>query len=612
MTGSTDPYDGYGDTGDQPPVDPYAQPPQADYPYGGYPQQYQGGYPPEGAGRPYPPAPGAADYPYAQGGYPPGQQPPPAQQQPQQPPQQPGGPYPGQVPGQGHGQGWPGGAPAGYQDGGYQNGGYDTGGYPVVDPYAGSGGYGGPGAQQPPYPQQPPAQQGYSTGQFAMPGQAPQVPQGAQATGVGPPPPRTPAEDPSAPRGKANYDTGEFAFVEDEEESSEDVIDWLKFTETRGERRDERRRSVRRRGIAVLVLLVLVVAGGAGYLFASGRMKFGSSSGGGSLPAAQRQVISVYLRSLNGKTSTALMVDDPTTHRAGALLIPDTLKVPQDGGSPMALGGSWDQQSASGTRDGLNSVLGTHVTGTWRLDAPFLDTLVDVLGGITVDADTAISQGGKQLVHQGSQTMNGAAAEAYATYQAKGEPAGAQLARFGQVMSAVVKAFPTDAISASSDVGRMGAVLDPSLPQKDLAAALAAMATDTGRSGFRTVSLPVTAGGAVASGGDALVKSVIGGAGQRATGGTLAQVAVQNGSGNSRNTGLADAALQNAGFSLASGDATTAAARATTQVLYSDAARQTAAQQVAQALGLGTAAVAKGTVPGNADVLVVLGKDYQG
>jgi hypothetical protein len=604
VTGTTDPYDGYGDTGDYPPVDPYAQPPQANYPYGdpgrggqqdpyrnqqqpqgGY-QQYPGGYPHAGGpADPYAPAPGA-DYPYGQGDY--AARPP----QPQQPP-----------------------PPGGYQNAGYQNAGYDTGGYPAVDPYSGYGYPGGPPQQYPQQPvaQSPQPQQPYSTGQFAMPGQAAQYGQPGHPAGAGPPPPRmSPEADPSVPRGKASYDTGEFAFVEDGEEASEDVIDWLKFTETRGERRDERRRLGRRRGVALLVVLALVAAGGVGYLFASGRIKLGSSGSGAAMPAAQRQVISVYLRDLDGTTSTALLVDDPTKRRAGAVLIPDTLKVPQDGGSPVALGGSWDQQSTSGTRDGLNSVLGTHVTGTWRLDAPFLDTLVDVLGGITVDADASIAKGGKQLVRPGSQTMNGTAAQAYATYRAQGEPRSAQLARFGQVLQAVVKGFPTDDLSASADVGRMGAVLDPSLPQKDLGAALAAMATDTGKAGYRSATLPVTSAGSVGTGGDSLVKSVIGGAGQGASSGSTAQVAVENGSGDGKKTAPAGAALQNAGFSLATGDPSSAAARSTTQVQYSSPQQEAAAQQVAQALGLGTGAVAKGTVPGNADVLVVLGKDYQG
>jgi hypothetical protein len=47
------------------------------------------------------------------------------------------------------------------------------------------------------------------------------------------------------------------------------------------------------------------------------------------------------------------------------------------------------------------------------------------------------------------------------------------------------------------------------------------------------------------------------------------------------------------------------------QVLYADPARLAAAKDVASTLGLPASAVKKGTVPSNADVVVVLGKDYK-
>jgi hypothetical protein len=517
---------------------------------------------------------------------------------------------------------------------GYQQGGYDTGtgqypayGYQQGGYDTGTGQYPAYGYDTGQYPAQP--QYGYDTGTGQYPAYG--YPQGGYGTGTQPvhdtgqspavvsPAAPTVPEPSASPEGgtqgrDGSYQTEEFAFVDDEEESSQDVIDWLKFSETRGERRDERRRKIRGRLISLLVVLVLCAAGGAGYLFATGKLKLGGATGsGGAAAPTQRQVIAVYLRNhVNGQTATALLSEDPASGKGTAVLVPDTLQLPQDaGGSALQLGNSWDSQGSTGTTDGLNNVLGTGITGTWRLDDPFLASLVDVLGGITVNADTAITQNGKQLVSQGSQTMNGAAAEAYATYQGPGESRSAQLARFGQVLAAVIKAFPADNASAIADVDRMGAVLDPTLPEKTLGPILAALSADSAKGAYSTVTLPVS-GGSLASGAAGTVQQLLGGRTQGSAGaGTVARVLVDNASGSPRSLDLAQAAVQNGGFTLVSGGATQSA-QSRTQVLYADDTRKGEAQQLAQDLGLPATAAVKGSVPATADVLIVLGKDYTG
>ena len=54
-----------------------------------------------------------------------------------------------------------------------------------------------------------------------------------------------------------------------------------------------------------------------------------------------------------------------------------------------------------------------------------------------------------------------------------------------------------------------------------------------------------------------------------------------------------------------------AATGRTSQVIYTDPAARPTAKEVAKTLGLPASAVKKGTVPSNADVTVVLGKDYK-
>ncbi|MFD0330606.1 hypothetical protein ACFQZC_26400 [Streptacidiphilus monticola] len=68
---------------------------------------------------------------------------------------------------------------------------------------------------------------------------------------------------------------------------------------------------------------------------------------------------------------------------------------------------------------------------------------------------------GQTLVKPGNQTLSGAGAAAYATYQAAGEKPQARLDRFGQVLGALIKAMPQDAAAAASDITKMGAVADP-------------------------------------------------------------------------------------------------------------------------------------------------------
>lgn len=416
-------------------------------------------------------------------------------------------------------------------------------------------------------------------------------------------------------RSETAYPTGEFTFVDEDAEESEDVIDWLKFAESRSERRDERHRRLRKRLIGVVVTLALLASGGAGYLWWSGRL-----GGAGTVAAAVggRQVNVVHLRDLNGTVTTALLVDDESGHKGTALLLPDTLSLPSgDGSGTTTVGQALDALGASGTRDGLNTVLGAHVVGTWRLDTPFLTLLVAQLGGIKVDTNADVHEGnspsGKLLAPKGQGvTLTGQAAAAYATYQAPGEQRGAQLARFGQVLNGLVQAMPTDLAEATDDVHRMNAVLDPSLPEKALAGVLAALAQQAGQGHFGVSTLQVEPDGTLdeATAG-AQVKNVLGGTvhSARSSAGT-ARVAIVNASGSDQAAAAAAVQITNAGLNLLPG-ATKAQIQATSEIRYTDDSRQAAAAGLAAALNLPATAVKKVTDPQTADLVLVLGKDYQ-
>ncbi|MER6303977.1 LytR C-terminal domain-containing protein [Kitasatospora sp. NPDC001539] len=517
---------------------------------------------------------------------------------------------------------------------------YDQYGQPVYtqDPYGGyqQQGY-HQGYQQPYRDAAPPAAEPQPQPQPGAAAPAPAAPgePAAPAPAAVPPPrprPRRPAaeappakpEPPSeqvsgARSGKAgsrapkdSYATGEFTFVDEEAEESEDVIDWLKFAESRSEVRAERRRKLRNRLIGLGVAVALAAGGVGGYLWFTGDKPTAAAAAGG------RQVNVVHLRDLQGKVSTALLVNDASGHKGTVLLLPDNLRLPGPGDPPVTtVGQAMDAVGASATRDGLSTVLGAPVAGTWRLDTPYLEMLVSQLGGVRVDTNAETHEGGKPdgklLSAAGKNTLlSGKAAVAYATLQGPGENRDAQLARFGQVLDAVVRTMPTEFKDAKDDVHRMNAVLDPSLPEDALAGVLAQLAQQAKDGHLGTTALTVKPDGSLdeATAGKQ-VKDVLGGTVKSAAAGdAAARVSLQDATGNDAAAAAAQVQIVNSGLTFIPGGAKTAA-QATSEIRYTDDARQAAAKSLATSLGLPDSAVKKVGDAQNADLVVVLGKDYQ-
>ncbi|MDX3378961.1 LCP family protein [Streptomyces sp. ME02-6991-2A] len=514
--------------------------------------------------------------------------------QPQQPQSQPYDPYAEQQ--QSHNQG----QAQGYGYGGYTDYGYTTG-------------------------QQPAA---VDTGQWNIPQQAAapapeQAPQpAARPTREQAPEPEPAAEeDPAVPgqRGPApDYRTEQFSFIEEPDEDSEDVIDWLKFTESRSERREEARRKGRNRMIALIVVAVLVVVGGVGYLWSadmlpglSGKEEKKSVAVG----AQQRDVIVVHLHNTKkGGTSTALLVDNATTKQGTTVLLPNTLAVAGDDGATTTLGKSVDDDGRTGTRESIETLLGTKISGTWRLDTPYLEILVEQVGNIEMDTDIDVpdaKKGAAPLVKKGeAQTLSGPMAVAYATYLAPGEAEAKQLTRFGEVMRAVLRKISEDPKAATVTVETLAQVLDPSLPEKDLGASLAKLASRAKVGDYKTAMLPVQDDGTLTDAATrSVVKDILGGTVKAPEEGAPLRVAVRNATGD---TGAGEAArivLVNGGYAFV--DSGKAETEAESVVLYRGAGDKEKATEVAKTLGLPAGAVKKGEPAANADVSAVLGQDYK-
>ncbi|MFF8099238.1 LytR C-terminal domain-containing protein [Streptomyces sp. NPDC016640] len=419
-----------------------------------------------------------------------------------------------------------------------------------------------------------------------------------------------------------DYRTEQFAFVEEPDGDSEDVIDWLKFTENRTERREEARRRARSRIVALAVVLALVAAGGVGYLWYAGKLPglSGSGSGTGTTTAAgaqKRDVLVVHLHdTTSGGTATALLVDNTTTKQGTTVLLPNSLALTADDGSTTTLAKSVDDDGSEGTRTALDTVLGTDIEGTWRLDTPFLLTLVDLVGNIEVDTDTDVpdpdaGKGEAPLVNQGrSQTLSGKAAVAYATYRAPGEDQNAQLERFGQVLHGVLRKMTSDPDAATTTVQTLGQIIEPPLTDKDLGAFLARL-SDLAKGGdHRTALLPVQDDGTLsAQASDSVVKDVLGGTAKSPDEDAAVSVSVRNATGVKDHTEKARVVLLNGGFTFREAGAA-GAVEAASKVVYADAAEKENATEVAKTLGLPADAVTKGEVSANARVSVLLGQDY--
>ncbi|MYS08914.1 LytR family transcriptional regulator, partial [Streptomyces sp. SID6041] len=427
-----------------------------------------------------------------------------------------------------------------------------------------------------------------------------------------PAPPARPAGDDDR-----EYRTEQFSFIEEPDEDSEDVIDWLKFTESRSERREEARRRGRNRIIALVVVLVLAVVGGLGYLWSAGMLPGSSTEeqkGGTATGPQKRDTIVVHLHdTTGGGTSTVLLVNNATTRQGTSVLLPNSVVVADGEGAATTLGKSVEDDGSSGTREAIGNLLGAPITGTWRLDTPYLDTLVDLVSGIETDTDTEVpdpKKGADPLVRKGEkQSLNGRAAVAYATYRAPGEAETKQLQRFGQVMYAVLRKISDSPQSATMTVESLMQIFDPSLSEKDLGAALAKLAEHAKVGDYKTALLPVGQDGALTEGAsDSVVKDILGGKVTAPDAGDVPRVSIRDGSGK-KATEAARIVLINGGYAFVGGG--DADPRETSQVVYADDLQKATAAEVAKTLGLPAGSVTKGKPSGAAAVTVVLGRDYK-
>ena len=384
------------------------------------------------------------------------------------------------------------------------------------------------------------------------------------------------------------------------------------------------RRPRRRWVVATAAVAGVAVLAGAGVVLAERGRHHAVAAVGQQAPAAQ-QVIALALADRGRLTGVSLLASGGGD--AQQVLVPSRLllDVPGAGRLPVAqsLGPGTSAPGAA-----IADALEIRVAGTWVLDAGALATLVDSVGGVTVDVDVDVPKGsgeGAALIASAGagQRLNGAQASAYARLLVGDEPEAARLARQERVVTAVLAALPTDpaqrrAMVVSLPGAPKGQVLTSVL---DVTGALHDAAA---RQALASTVVPVheiDTGGAVSAYGldtaaaTTMVQARLSGAAIAVPPGGRLRVLVQNGDGA---PGLGDTArskLVAAGLKYLGGGNVDGFGVTQSLVLLPDASSTSRAEGLAvtKALGLPESALRiTDSAPTVADVVVVLGHDFAG
>jgi len=424
------------------------------------------------------------------------------------------------------------------------------------------------------------------------------------------------------PADKDGYRPGDFAFVDESDDP--DVEGWLEFSESRADARAERARRMRTRLVALGVVLVLVGAGFGAYKM------FAGSNAAPAAAVATKSLLLFQLDDANGNSvGDALLV----TKRGGAqdgsdvggtgaiVVIPAKMQIQSDFGTQPFGGdmtGSPLQPPADDTE--VAATLGVTPDGDMTMNETTFSIFVDELGGLNVTTNTDIptSSTDPAGVKQGPDSLTGAQAVAYATYQAPGESDSAQAVRFGQVVTAMMAKLPSFGNAVSAQLNQLGLITKPSMPLTKLSPILAALAAQQAAGKVTEVVLPLSQDGTDSlnyAASAPIVAKLLGGTMKAgASAGQAARVLVEDGTGAAGSKAqqlisAAQADLVNGGYTFNLG--TGVPEQAKTVVEVSSTAQQGLAQQVASGLGLSGSTVK--VVPGLAqvdDVTVVLGADW--
>jgi hypothetical protein len=184
--------------------------------------------------------------------------------------------------------------------------------------------------------------------------------------------------------------------------------------------------------------------------------------------------------------------------KGGAFTVPAGVLVDVAGLGQLPLADALPDAGGEESARAFATAVGADVAGSWVLDESALSALVQEVGGITVEVDIDVTEPGAEgatvIVPAGSQTLDGTAAAAYASFRAEGEDGVAQSQRFGRVLQSVLAALPQGEEPVGAILVELGGGSVSTLDEAALARTLSDLgqATEAGQSPWRP--LPTTAG----------------------------------------------------------------------------------------------------------------------
>ncbi|HEU4675100.1 MAG TPA: LCP family protein [Motilibacteraceae bacterium] len=373
--------------------------------------------------------------------------------------------------------------------------------------------------------------------------------------------------------------------------------------------------------VAALAVVVLLAAG-VGVLLSRGP----GAAPPATAPAATGRVLLVQVVGPDGHGQLAALLgtsQGPAGTGGSVVLVPTRLLVDVTGAGTVPLADAAARPDPAAAH-ALTDLLGLRIDGTWTLPVAGLAALVDRVGGVDVqvDHDVAVPSagGGELTLPAGRQHLDGRTAAAYATVLDSAEPEQARLARFDDVLRAVLAALPADPAATAAVVRSSGG--SSTLAGPDLAATLVGLHAVVASGSATYDTLPVRG---IDSGGDVALYGLDPGAARtelsqdfpsalQALGPGTVRVLVENGVGT---PGLLDAArsrLVARGLVFRDGGNASRFGLPASAVLVPDATAASTAEgrRVAAALGLPAGAVqVSGRGQTVADVVVVLGADFR-
>ncbi len=378
------------------------------------------------------------------------------------------------------------------------------------------------------------------------------------------------------------------------------------------------------RWVAVVAAAALLAGAGGFALTHRGDRAVERPAAASSAPT--QQVVALAIAHGGQLTGVSLLASGTQDGDAQQVLVPSRLLLDVPGAGRMPVAQSL-APGASAPGAAIADALEIKLAGTWVLDAAQLATLVDGLGGLTVDVDVDVATSGREgaalLASAGAgQRLDGTQAAAYATLLVGDEPEAARLARQERVVTALLAALPTDPVQrramivglAGAPQGAVltsvldvtGALHDPAARQAVASTVVPVREIDTGGA--------VNAYGLDSAAAATMVQARLAGAAIAVPPGGRLRVLVQNGDGA---PGLGDAArskLVAAGLKYLGGGNVDGFGVRQTMVLLPDASSTSRARGLAvtHALGLPESALRiTDNAPTVADVVVVLGHDFR-